>query len=115
MTNQQGRVQTKGASLFNPDGILEAWSKFQKRTPENDDFKSSIISVFNLPHNDNYVYHAVASVTLSQVQEAINHGAKFGLHNWYLTDKGDPVRKVPSVLPVSQWLDDLIQDSSVPP
>lgn len=55
--------------------------------PENDGFKSSIISIFELPHNDSYVYHATASVTLSQVQEAINYGGKAGLHAWYLDDQ----------------------------
>ena len=61
--------------------------------PENDDFKSSIISIFELPDNDSYVYHATASVTLSQVQAAIDYGGKAGLHAWYLDDEGKSVRK----------------------
>lgn len=82
----------EGSSRFEPDTLFEAWSKDHKHLPENDDFKSSIITTFNLPHNDSYVYHATASVTLSQVQEAINHGGKAGLHAWYLDDEGRPVR-----------------------
>ena len=80
-------------SMLEPDTLFEAWSKGQKSLPESDDFKSSIISTFNLPHDDSYVYHATASVTLSQVQEAINHGGKSGLHAWYLNDEGKPVRR----------------------
>ena len=93
MTNQQGRARTKGASHFEPDALFETWSKDRKGMPENDDLRSSIISLFNLPHNDSYVYHAIASVTLSQVQEAVNYGGKVGLHTWYLDDEGKPVRK----------------------
>lgn len=96
MTNQQGRARTQGASHFEPDTLFEAWSKDKERLPENDDLRSSIISVFNLPHNDSYVYHAVASVTLTQVQEAITHGGQAGLHTWYLDDEGKAVR-------ISHW------------
>ena len=92
MTLQHGRARTKGSSNFEPDALFEAWRKDQKSLPENDDLKSSIISTFNLPHNDSYVYHATASVNLSQVQEAINHGSKAGLHAWYFDDEGRPVR-----------------------
>lgn len=92
MTLQQGRARTKGSSNFESDALFEAWSKDERNLPENDDLKSSIISTFNLPHNDSYVYHATASVTLSQVQEAINHGSKDGLHAWYLDDEGKAVR-----------------------
>ncbi len=88
----QGRARTKGSRLFEPDTLFEAWSKGQRSLPENDDFKSSMISTFNLPYNDTYIYHAIASVTLTQVQEAINHGGKAGLHAWYLDDEGRPVR-----------------------
>lgn len=96
MTNQQGRARTQGASHFEPDALFEAWSKDEERLPENDDLRSSIISVFNLPHNDSYVYHAVASVTLTQVQEAITQGGQAGLHTWYLDDEGKAVR-------ISHW------------
>ena len=92
MTLQQGRARTKGSSHFDPDALFEAWNTTQNSLPENDDLKSSIISTFNLPHNDSYVYHATASVTLSQAQEAIKHGNKAGLHAWYLDDEGKPVR-----------------------
>lgn len=91
MTPRQTQSWTKGASQFEPDALFDAWSKGQKSLPENDDLKSSIISTFNLPHNDSYVYHATASVTLSQVQEAINHGGQAGLHAWYPDEEGNPM------------------------
>lgn len=92
MTLSQGRARTEGASHFEPDVIFDSWSKGRNHLPEDDDLRSSIISTFNLPHNDSYVYHAIASVTLSQVQQAVNHGGKAGLHAWYLDGEGKPVR-----------------------
>ena len=50
-----------------------------------------MIATFNLPEDDNYVYHAIASVTLAQVQVAIDHGAVSGLHAWYFDREGRPV------------------------
>ena len=85
------KARTKGSFQFEPDALFESWTQSQKILPENNDFKSSIISTFNLPQNDSYVYHATASVTLSQVQAAIDHGGKSGLHAWYLDEEGAPV------------------------
>lgn len=93
MTNQRGRAGTGGSSHFEPDLFFETWNKGLKSVPDNDSFRSCIISMFELPHNDSYVYHATASVTLSQVQEAIKYGGKAGLHAWYLDDQGKSVRK----------------------
>ena len=78
-------------SHFDPDALLEKWSGDEKTLPESSDFRSSIISTFSLPHDDSYVYHAIASVTLSQVQTAIDHGGDSGLHAWYLDGTGKSV------------------------
>ena len=59
--------------------------------PKENDLRSSIIAAFNLSSNDSYVYHAIASVTLAQVQEAIAVGGEHELHAWYLDDSGEPV------------------------
>ncbi|KAK8099242.1 uncharacterized protein PG998_012483 [Apiospora kogelbergensis] len=48
-----------------------------------DDFASAIAVSFNLPPRDAYVYHAIVSVTLAQVQHVIGMGAANGLHTWY--------------------------------
>ncbi len=83
---------TEGASQFDPDVLFDDWGNGRKLLPENHDLRSAIISIFSLSKNDSYVYHAIASVTLSQVQAAIGHGAGFGLHAWYLDNEGSPVK-----------------------
>ncbi|KAK8070989.1 hypothetical protein PG997_011192 [Apiospora hydei] len=50
---------------------------------EKDDFASAIALSFNLPPRDTYVYHAIVSVTLGQVQHVIGMGGANGLHTWY--------------------------------
>ena len=83
--------RTTGAAFFDPDALFATWAK-EPTPPQNDDLRSSIITTFNLPSNDSYVYHAIASVTLSQVQEAVNHGSGVGLHAWYRDHEGKEVR-----------------------
>lgn len=87
----QTRQRTEGSFDFSADALFEAWGNGQCSVPHNEDFRSSIIATFNLPKDDNYVYHAIASVTLAQVQAAIDHGAESGLHAWYLDSEGRPV------------------------
>ena len=60
--------------------------------PKDDDLRASITSAFNLSNRDSYVYHAIASVTLSEVQEAIENGNENGLHAWYLDAEGKAVQ-----------------------
>ncbi|KAK4178873.1 hypothetical protein QBC36DRAFT_323708 [Triangularia setosa] len=52
---------------------------------EKNDFEGAIRLWFGLPEagKDDYVYHAVASVTLPQVQRAVAMGRENGLHGWY--------------------------------
>ena len=60
----------------------------------NNDFQQAIITAFNLPPGgtkDDYVYHAIASVTLEQVQCVIEAGEKNGLHRWYVDEEGKSV------------------------
>ena len=89
--SQHIEPHTKGSSQFHPDSLFAAWESGQKTLPKDNDLRSSIISTFNLPPNDDYIYHATASVTLSQVQTAINHGGDSGLHAWYLDQEAKPV------------------------
>jgi len=85
----KGPPETIGASSFVPDGFLDSWTN--ESLPQNNDLRSSISQSFNLPENDNYVYHATASVTLSQVQNAINYGGANGMHAWYIDEEGKQV------------------------
>lgn len=104
-------ARTESIPNFDLEVIFENWGNGQKTLPEDNDLMSSIISTFNLLKTDDYVYHAMASVTLAQVQQAINHGAGSGLHAWYADEEGKPVR---TVLPHNDFLlDNLIQTSSI--
>ncbi len=85
------RAQTTGSADFEPDDFLASWAKDSKTLlPQENGLRSSIIAAFNLGQSDNYVYHAVASVTLAQVQDAIEHGSDHGFHAWYSDDAGKP-------------------------
>ena len=108
MATQQNRARTESSSQFDPDVLFTAWENGHKTLPENNDLRSSILTTFGLPPSDDYVYHATASVTLVQVQGAINHGAGSGLHSWYLSEVGKPVRQHLLDIQLPQWLDDLI-------
>ncbi|KAI1392310.1 uncharacterized protein F4822DRAFT_124578 [Hypoxylon trugodes] len=51
-----------------------------------DDLQSAIIASFGLPtppRRDPYVYHAIVSVTLPEVQHVVSLGRQNGLHDWY--------------------------------
>ncbi|KAL9598665.1 MAG: hypothetical protein Q9219_004334 [cf. Caloplaca sp. 3 TL-2023] len=88
-TIQGPRAQTTGSSHFDPDSFFDLWGNEAKSLlPQGNDLRSSIIAAFDLAPSDNYVYHALASVTLGQVQEAIKHGGEHGLHNWYSDSSG---------------------------
>lgn len=56
-----------------------------------DDFAAAITESFALPPPtaDPYVYHAIGSVTLPQVQHIIGLGSANGLHAWYLEDEDE--------------------------
>ncbi|KAL8956956.1 MAG: hypothetical protein Q9193_005651 [Seirophora villosa] len=94
------RAQTTGSAQFEPDAFFERWAKDSSALlpREDNDLRSSIIAAFNLPESDNYVYNAIASVTLKQVQEAIEHGGRNGLHAWYVYD-GSGEKKTSQPLP----------------
>ncbi|KAI1876016.1 uncharacterized protein JN550_001512 [Neoarthrinium moseri] len=48
-----------------------------------DDFASAVAESFALPARDAYVYHAIVSVTLAQVQHVVGLGPANRLHAWY--------------------------------
>ena len=55
------------------------------------DLRSAMMKGFGLAANDSYVYHAIASVTLAQVQDAIEAGRANGLCDWYQDADGHQV------------------------
>ena len=90
MPGAQRKARTTGSAQWNPDKFFDEWDKI-KQLPKHDDLRTSIIKAFNLSERDSYVYHAIASVTLAQVQEGINSGSAHGLHAWYLDNDNNPV------------------------
>lgn len=50
---------------------------------DQDDFAGAISTYFRIPASDNYVYHAITSVTLPQVQHIVRLGGANRLHAWY--------------------------------
>ena len=83
---------TVGASIFEPDAFLNEWN--EESLPQCNDLRSAIIQAFKLKP-DNYIYHATASVSLDQVQSAIEHGGANGLHAWYRNGAGEQVNNGP--------------------
>lgn len=80
----------KGLSVSNPNSYFKDTSCATTALLylEKNDLRSAIVEGFNLPENDSYVYHAIASVTLSQVQAAIEAGTTNGLCDWYVNEQG---------------------------
>ena len=76
------------------------------------EFRSAVIRGFNLPEDDSYVYHAIASVTLSQVQAAIEAGTAHGLCDWYLDEKGTTVPAIHSSLNIPSLTASLISSTT---
>ncbi len=91
MNTKRPCPRTTGTSSFDPDALFGAWRDGRTFLPVNNDLRSAILTTFSLPQKDNYIYHAIASVTLAQVQQAIEYGGKNGLHAWYIDEDGKPV------------------------
>ncbi|EGP90082.1 unnamed protein product [Zymoseptoria tritici ST99CH_1A5] len=97
-------ARTEGSSTFDPDRFFEAWAKGEITAPSDNDFKKSILTAFGLPSRDNYVYKAVAAVSLEQAQAHVAAGGNNGLHGWYKTSEGQP-RPPPSSADIAAYVD----------
>ena len=86
--------RTVNAGPFNPDELFEQWGNGNLSAPQGRELQPAVKRLFDLKENDTYVYHAVMGVSLAEVQEALNHGRKSGLHTWYLDEEGQPVCKM---------------------
>jgi hypothetical protein len=84
-------ARTEGSSTFDPDQFFQAWSKGDIAAPSDNDFRTSILKAFGLPVRDNYVYRAVAAVSLEQAQIHVAAGGQNGLHGWYKASDGQLV------------------------
>lgn len=87
----RARPHSVGSSSFDPDQFIEQWDEVV--VPHDNDLKKCIVRAFKLKPNDDYVYHAIASVTLDQVQAAINAGRLNGMHAWYRDENGHQVSR----------------------
>jgi SAM-dependent methyltransferase len=94
MAPPTNRPYTEGSSSFDPDEVLSedlnSPDSVLQRCLKIDGLWPAITYLFNLPEDDEYIYHATASVTLEQVQKAIIAGNANGLHDWYLNSDGKP-------------------------
>ena len=91
MASRKLKPYTTGAVQFDPDMFFNSWPARPSSLFEYDNFRHAVITSFELPHNDSFIYHATASVSLAQVQQAISHGGDAGLHAWYLNEQGELV------------------------
>jgi hypothetical protein len=88
---------TVGSKKFDPVHLFEDKGLLDSARAHllKNDFRSAIITAFQLPEGDHYEYHATATVTLSQVQAAVDAGSAHGLHNWYLDGESQPIGHPP--------------------
>lgn len=69
------------------------------------------MTLFKLPVADKYVYRAVTSVLLPQVQHAVSMGGVNGLYAWYRDLSGQPVVKPFLVVLISDRLSNNVPHS----
>lgn len=95
----KSKANTIGSANFDAEQFLATWDA--KSIPQNNDLRTAIVKAFRLKQTDDYVYHAIASVTLLQVQVAIDHGDLNGMHAWYRDGNGQQV--VPTLVITSSY------------
>lgn len=98
MSDIPQRAETQGSTTFNPDTFFDAWAKDELTPPYDNDFRKFIIRAFGLKPDDNFVYRAVAEVTLLQAQTYLEFGGQGGLHKWYVDGQGNEVSQTRSSL-----------------
>jgi hypothetical protein len=96
MVPPRPQARTVKSTSFDPVQLFDTWTgRSSELLPQEDDLKSSIIKTFGLNESDDYVYHAIASVTLAQVQDAVDKepGQNGMMHAWYRDADGKQVMK----------------------
>ncbi|KAK4192543.1 hypothetical protein QBC35DRAFT_424201 [Podospora australis] len=79
-------VYCEGNPKFDPAAAVQERDNHERAMKvlnERNAFDEAIRIRFGIGAADGYVYHAVASVTLSQVQRAVAVGRAHGMHDWY--------------------------------
>jgi hypothetical protein len=74
-----------GSPSWRPDEFVEDEER-QKEAEERlgqNDLLRAVAVAFRIPERDAYVYHAMTSVTLAEVQRVVGLGGVNGLHAWY--------------------------------
>ena len=96
---------TAGSPTFSPSALLSSPEALTQAithllpspTHPHGSLHSAISSYFAIPPSETYLYHALISVNLSQVQSAIDAGAANGLHDWYRDpSSGKPLSPPPA-------------------
>jgi hypothetical protein len=87
---------TIASKTFDPQTLFQDEAKLKAANDhlQKNDLRSAVTALFALAGNDSYVYHAVASVSLAQVQQAVLQGDHHGLHDWYKDEDGKPVSPI---------------------
>jgi hypothetical protein len=106
----KSKATTVDSRDFYPDQFLNSWHPAS--IPQNNDLRTAIVKSFRLKQTDDYVYHAIASVTLSQVQVAIDHGDVNGMHAWYRDVAGQQVTQSPFMSSLYLMIVDRLVDTT---
>ncbi|KAK3396443.1 hypothetical protein B0T20DRAFT_271286 [Sordaria brevicollis] len=103
-----------GSLTFAPQEAVkdsETHSKVLQSLAETNDFATAIRTWFHLVEDDNsseaadeYVYHAIASVKLSQVQRAVEMGGNKGMHGWYKLEGGSDLLPPPPQADIESYI-----------
>ncbi|KAL0937814.1 uncharacterized protein CTRU02_207545 [Colletotrichum truncatum] len=91
-------VHCVGAPEFDPDAYVKDTPRREKAIEllaQNNLYSAINVSFSIDPKRDTYVYHAMTSVRLAQVQGIVNMGGENGLHAWYRDDEGKPLDPPP--------------------
>jgi hypothetical protein len=94
MVPPRPQARTVKSASFDPAQFFDTWpARSSELIPQDDDLQTSIVKAFGLKEPDDYIYHAIASVTLAQVQHAVSRGAGENgmLHAWYRDTEGKQV------------------------
>jgi hypothetical protein len=88
-------VHCVGSPSFQPQEAIKdtACQDEARQCLAKDDLLAASRVLFSLPDPDEYVYHAMTSVKLAEVQRIVTLGGINGLHGWYRAEDGSPVRR----------------------